>query len=278
MTSRELTTSYKAFRQDETLRQRARAVARSGAVWALSKRPRKAWPEGVHVLYYHHVFDDERAGFERQLRFLSNHAEWVSLDDALRVMNDGGEAGHRYLAITFDDGFENCFTHAMPTLSEHSIPAAFFLPTDFVGAHPHQDPSRVWSFFKKTLDIPFMTWAQCREAAEAGFVFGSHSCSHTSLIDLDEAQVRWELETSRHLIEQEIGAPCQHFCAPRGKSGLHFDADRDPRIAEELGFRSFLTTDAGVNPLNHPMPYSVVRRRHVVAAWGNHELAYFLGL
>ena len=278
MSTRALTTTYEAFWRDDSIRQRVRAVARAGAVWVLSKRPRRPWREGLNVLYYHHVFDDERAGFDRQLRFLSDQVEWVSLDEALNLMKDGGEPGRRYLAITFDDGFENCFTHAMPSLSERSIPAAFFLPTDFVGAHPNDDPARVWSFFRKTVNVPFMTWSQCREAAAAGFAFGSHTCSHASLIELDKAHVRWELETSRKIIERELGTPCEHFCAPRGKSGLHFDASRDPKLVHETGFRSFLTTEAGINTLNQPFAAPlVVRRCHAVASWGNHELAHFLG-
>ncbi|MDP6944972.1 MAG: polysaccharide deacetylase family protein [Myxococcota bacterium] len=269
-------TTWRTFKRDHTARERLREVARAGAVWGLSKGPRRRWDEGVQILYYHHIFDDERAGFERQLAWLSQRVDWVSYDEALRLMREGGEPGKRYLAVTFDDGFENCFTHAMPILEGHDVPATFFLATDFIGANPARDPSHSWSFFTRTLDVPFMTWDQCRQAADAGFTFGSHTCTHASLIDLNDGDVHWELERSKAVMERELGRPCDHFCAPRGKPMEHFDPSRAPALARQLGYRSFATTEPGVNVVSAD-PF-MVRRRHAIAAWGNYQLKYFLGL
>lgn len=64
------------------------------------------------------------ARFEKQIQFLSQHAQIVSLDDYFLEKFDK----QRFtIAITFDDGYRNNLNHALPVLEKYSAHATFFL-------------------------------------------------------------------------------------------------------------------------------------------------------
>jgi peptidoglycan/xylan/chitin deacetylase (PgdA/CDA1 family) len=100
--------------------------------------------QGV-ILTYHGVLtksDDlyttrncvDVAMFDRQMDFMARHykvvplstfVEWLSLDKKLPPYT---------AAITFDDGFRNNLTVALPILKKYRLSATIFLPTSFIGS------------------------------------------------------------------------------------------------------------------------------------------------
>jgi peptidoglycan/xylan/chitin deacetylase (PgdA/CDA1 family) len=98
--------------------------------------------DSVAVLMLHGVMDTQdrpawtplrdrvsRRALERYLQTLSRHYRFVSLSEAAEMI-----AGHRpprphSLVLTFDDGYRNNLTHALPVLRRFSAPMALFLPT-----------------------------------------------------------------------------------------------------------------------------------------------------
>lgn len=162
----------------------------------------------------------------------------------------------------------------MPILTDHGATAAFFVPTQWIGTSLERDRDLILSFYAhgKTA-MEFLDWDDCRAIASAGMIVGSHTVSHPRLLDLSAEEVEWELRASKEAIERELGQPCDHFCAPTGRPGIDFDPDRDPAIAERLGYRSFLTTRRGsFRRQSSPM---MVERDHTVAIWSRHQLRYF---
>ena len=97
--------------------------------------------------YYHHVFDDERANFDAHLRYMRKYAEIISLDDAMGMLSAADPIDGRYFCLTFDDGFKNCLTNALPILLEHQAKAAFFVPTSFIGTSVEHDRERLLGFY-----------------------------------------------------------------------------------------------------------------------------------
>lgn len=71
------------------------------------------------------------------LTILKRHYQFVSLDEMVHMI--GGHTPPRpdCLAVTFDDGYRNNLTHALPILDRHGISATFFLATGHVS---HQTP------------------------------------------------------------------------------------------------------------------------------------------
>jgi peptidoglycan/xylan/chitin deacetylase (PgdA/CDA1 family) len=127
--------------------------------------------------------------------------------------------------------------------------------------------------FKGETALEFMTWEDCRALQAAGMTVGSHSRSHARLANLDRAQALAELTDSKRAIEHAIGRECRHFCAPYGLPGKDFDSMRDPALAREAGYASFATGVRGA--MTGPEPF-LLKRDHLLANWGEHQLRYFL--
>ncbi len=269
--------TYQAFMAGESAAQRMRNAARAAAIAGLSATRSPTRQTGwVRFPYYHHVFDDERAGFERQIRYFKNIGEVISIDDAIGMIASGTPVDGRYLCITFDDGFKNWIENAVPILASEGVVAAFFVATGYIGTDLQRDRDRLLAFYDDGERLmEFLTWDDCRTMTEAGMTIGSHSEGHVHLMDLSDADAMAELKRSRETIERETSVPCRHFCCPFGRAGIDYDPARHPAMAKDAGYVSFLTGHRGANrkgasPLD-------VRRDHFLANWGNYQLRYFLG-
>jgi peptidoglycan/xylan/chitin deacetylase (PgdA/CDA1 family) len=231
--------------------------------------------EWIRFPNYHHIFNDERKDFARQIKYLINYGDFISLDNAVNIISRNTRIGGRYFCLTFDDGFKNHYTNALPILVEHGYPGAFFVPTDYIGRDINKDREIVQSFFKNTqypLIIEFMSWDNCRELINAGMVIGSHTCSHAKLSTMEACDAKTELLNSKLKIENKLGIVCRHFSAPFGTSGKHFLKDLHPKIAQEVGYCSFFTAERGAN-LQGTNPFNI-RRDTLLARWGNYQLRY----
>lgn len=230
----------------------------------------------VRFPFYHHVFPDEREGFKKQLLYLRQFGEFISLDEAIALFNSGDPVKGRYFCLTFDDGFKSCISGALPILKELNIPVTFFIVTSLVGKSlaPDDPIARtVFGFKGDKTSLDFMSWEDCRQAVEAGMTIGSHTQTHPRLAKLTATEVTDEMASSKEEIETQIGQPCQHFCAPYGIAGKDFNQDRDPKIAFQLGYKSFLTGHRGQKQKGgNPM---AVQRDQLMANWGIHQLRYF---
>lgn len=268
--------TYAEFDRAQSARTRARTVARDAAVWALSfGRSARRGAGEIRLPYYHHVFDDERAGFDRQLRWMRRHGEFISFEDAVSLLASGQPIDGRYFCVSFDDGFKNCAENALPILVEHGVRAAFFLPTRYVGTDVARDRDLLLRFYEdRNAMVEFMNWDDCRRLADAGMTVGSHTHGHALLSALDEAAVTAELTRSKDTIERELGRPCAHFCCPWGQPGVSYVPARDPDLARRAGYRSFATTARGAMRAGDT-PF-FLRRDHTLAGWSDRQLRYFL--
>jgi peptidoglycan/xylan/chitin deacetylase (PgdA/CDA1 family) len=84
-----------------------------------------------------HLVTEDR--FRRQLAWLRRHYDIVAVDDALRQLR-AGEIRRPTACITFDDGYLNNRTVALPVLAEHGAPATIFLVTGMIGTE-----RRLWT-------------------------------------------------------------------------------------------------------------------------------------
>lgn len=267
--------TYRDFVAGQSVMQKARTQARDWAVRALAAgRSLDTGSGWIRFPYYHHVFDDERDGFSRQLSFMADHGDLIGLDDAVAMLAANEPIEGRFFCITFDDGFKNWITNAAPILADHGATVAFFVVTGFIGTSIDQDLEKLLGFYDSgDLLMEFLDWDDCRALAAAGHIVGSHTQGHVHLADLDIAEAEAELKGSKETIEAELGRACDHFCCPFGREGVDYLADRDPDIASRVGYKSFLTTRRGKNGVG-ASPLSI-RRDHLLAGWGDYQLKYF---
>ena len=253
-----------------------RSWVRSLAIAALSpwRSPMRSnnW---IRFPYYHHVFDDERTGFARQIEYFKSVGDIINLNDAVLLIKGKVPIDGRYFCFTFDDGFKNCIENALPILVENDAIAAFFVATDYIGLDPIEDCDKLLDFYPDRRRLmAFMNWEDCRALTNAGMIIGSHTMSHVPLSSLNKVQAQEEMTKSKARIEEELGQSCKHFCAPFGVPHRDFDHDVHPKMADDIGYESFITTERGANHAGSTV-FSI-RRDHMMANAPLHEMKYFM--
>ena len=81
---------------------------------------------------------------QRHLDWIGRRYRFVGLDE-LGVMLESGDAiTEPVAAITFDDGYQDFYDHAVPVLQRKGVPAALFVVTGLVGTTQGQTPNRLY--------------------------------------------------------------------------------------------------------------------------------------
>ncbi|GLW12355.1 polysaccharide deacetylase [Microtetraspora sp. NBRC 13810] len=177
----------------------------------------------VPILMYHSVSerpnDETRplavrpSDFADQLGYLRDHGftpiTFGALVTALHE-DDGRDLPARPVVLTFDDGYADFHTEALPLLEKAGAPATVFLTTGWL-ADAGQDAAG------RPLDT-MLTWSQAAEAASCGVELGGHSHSHPQLDQLSDADLREELRRNKALIEDRLGLPVPTMAYPYGYS------------------------------------------------------------
>ena len=114
----------------------------------------------------------------------------------------------RPVVLTFDDGFRDFYTAAVPTLRKFGFRATMFLPTEFVG---HGDSAFTRHSFRSR---ECLTWDEVRALRQAGAEFGSHTVSHPVLYDLSWPKIESELCNSKAELEARLGCAVTTFAYP----------------------------------------------------------------
>jgi peptidoglycan/xylan/chitin deacetylase (PgdA/CDA1 family) len=129
--------------------------------------------------------------------------EVLGLQAGLEKFHRKNSANAKIAVVTFDDGFRDFYTDALPVLRKHNFGGTVFLPTAFIGREQCDFKSRAC-----------MAWDEVRESLKAGIEFGSHTVHHPKLYELDWPQIRAELKESKTTIENELGQPVRSFAYP----------------------------------------------------------------
>jgi peptidoglycan/xylan/chitin deacetylase (PgdA/CDA1 family) len=175
---------------------------------------------GLFVLIYHRVgagqgreMDLPAARFAQHLRMLRSRVEVVSLPEGLARLS-GGPPPRDLVAVSFDDGYREVYTHAWPVLRDLRVPFTAFLPTGFMdGTSPA--PIRPGAADRGAPPLP-LTWDQVGEMAGEGLLtVGSHSVTHTDFDRLSRDAAEHEAATSRELLTSRTGADVDLFAYPR---------------------------------------------------------------
>lgn len=230
----------------------------------------------IRFPYYHHVFDDEKKGFERQLKYLKNFGEFISMDDVVQLIEQKEPLNGRYFCVSFDDGYRCLYNNMLEVTAPIDIPVIIYLPTDYIGLHESREED-VIKIKNNRIGNPrllsFLNWDQCREMLQHKVSFGSHTKSHAALKNLQPHEIEQELQLSKKMIQEELQVPCVHFACPWGLKDIHFDPTITTPLAKAMGYRTFATTHRGKMLPGDDL--FLLKRDHLLANWSNAHLAYF---
>lgn len=198
------------------------------------------------VVAFHRV-KDTRAGdgltvsvplFERYCRFFRDHFRVLPLGEIVTRLERRLPL-HRTLAITFDDGYLDNFENAAPILQKYSLPAAFFVVTDWIGSTVVP-----WWDRAEGARHAWMTWQQVRTLRRAGFEVGAHTRTHVDLGTLGGDAAEAEIAGARAHLERNLRAPVNLFAYPYGTRANMSEENR--AVVRRAGFRCCCSCFGGV--------------------------------
>jgi len=199
--------------------------------------------------------------FERQLAMLRSHGYRSGDLAALRRIRDDGPSIGRHVFLTFDDGYEDNYTNALPLLRRYGFSAWIFVLPPLVRRQAALDWPEVGDDAAAYPEVMrSLSWKMIEEMAEAGLEIGSHGLRHPHLPQLGDDELAEELWQSRQEIKGRLGR-CDSFAYPFGE----WD-DRVSAAAARAGYSFAFTSPAagqrGVGPLTVPrLPVDARDRR-----------------
>lgn len=208
--------------------------------------------DGVLILEYHQVTDSPRPGadpytistqeFTDHLDYLRREGyETITMRDYAKAMKGEYALPDKAVVLTFDDGYDNVYTEAVPRLKERGMTGVVYV----VANDADHDK--------------YMTWQQIADLDASGIEIGSHTANHLPLTGLSPETQRDEIRLSKLLIEwKSLKHSIHSFSYPNGEYAPElFD------ILKEEDYYTAVTGEAGRNTPD-TNPYAL--KRVVVSA------------
>lgn len=266
------TLSCDVAERDFSMMGRARLFLRHRYLNFVSGLPQKLENEFVRCIYCHYVCDDNVQNFDEIIKRLSCIGNFITSEQLYNHINGKVKLNGRNFHLSFDDGLKNNFTNAAPVLLKYSIPATFFVSSEYIGA-TYKKASEFCSSKTHYRDIlELMTWEDLHELMRLGFEIGSHSISHARLSLIhDELKLRSEIFASKRQIESHLGEECKYFSWPYGGIGdineRSLDIIRDAGYLLNFGgYRGSILEDTQI---------CQVPRHHFEPSWPLTHVEYF---
>ncbi len=213
---------------------------------------RSRW-SGVPVLMYHRIDADvpkdsvgrdltiTPSAFAAQLRYLrTRHIATMTAAELVSRLARG-ERPRNVVVLTFDDGYEDAATAALPLLRRYGARGTFYVSSGFIGT-PHH-----------------LTWRELRELRAASMEVACHGTFHLDLSTLDRTgQEREAVGCAKRFARFLPGAATRTYAYPAGK----YDATTFA-VMREIGVRAAFTEIPGdVISLAEPFALPRLRVRH----------------
>ena len=198
----------------------------------------------VPIFMYHHVSNQPTTnpldysltvtatGFDAQLTWLQQQGySSITQTELFDALYYGKVLPKHPVILSFDDGYEDVYTGALPALLAHHYRGVFYIITGVIGGR-------------------YMTWDQVRTLAQDGMQIASHTIHHVNVGEPPAwTSTQQELIQSKATLEAQIGQPVQFFCYPSGEP-FHHDT-----VAEQQIVLADLFNDGYVSATLDPFSY-----------------------
>lgn len=148
--------------------------------------------------------------FEQHLNWLARRRSRVApLRDLLTASHQKS-----LIAITFDDGYQDNLTVALPLLEKYELPATIFVTADFINKNNYLTSEDLKSL-----------------AAHPLITIGSHGLLHRHLTRLSQNEARHELIHSKEILEKIISQTVDLLAYPYGDCNRAIE-----QLSEDCGY------------------------------------------
>lgn len=173
------------------------------------------------------------AAFARQMALLRLLGyQGLSMSALLPYLQ--GEKSGKVVGITFDDGYLNNLTEALPVLQRHGFSATCYAVSNLLGK------TNEWDRAIGVAQAPLMNAGQLRQWVAGGQEVGSHTQNHVRLLQSEASAALAEMTQDKAALEALLARPVRHFCYPFGEYEQPHVA-----MARQAGFQTVTTTRRG---------------------------------
>ena len=144
--------------------------------------------------------------------------------------------GKRVL-LTFDDGYSDFLSAAIPILRGHDCSATVFLVAERIGQ------TALWDADFGDC-APLMSWEEIKSLQAIGIEFGAHTCIHRKMTEMGSTELAEDTKRTRAILEEGLGVPVRTLAYPYGDQN-----ESVRRIVGEAGTRAAVTTEQGTSKL-----------------------------
>ena len=201
----------------------------------------------VIVLFYHRIADDganawttSNRTFARQIRWLADHFDMVSLEEAQRRIRIRDNS-RPCVSITFDDGYASNCHQAIPLLVKERIPCTYFVTVrNVLKSEPFSHDLAAGNRFAPN-DLE-----QLKAMAAAGIEIGAHTYSHPNLGEVTQRQQLYEeVVAAGRQLQESLGHRVRYLAFPFGQyDNLTSEAFE---LAHKAGYEAVCSAYGGYN-------------------------------
>lgn len=189
------------------------------------------------IIGYHSISNDGWrfatgiSNFEKQIKKLKESKKIVSLNEISRSNRKN------LAAVTFDDGYLDNLTNALPIIERYKIPATIFVLGESQNANRKELDNH-----KKLLSLK-----QIKELHKLGWEIGYHTRTHSDLRQMSDKKLLEEIKQSKEILEQKLGFKIRYFAYPRGIYSQNII-----EIVKNAGYSNAFTVDGSKVSLANP--------------------------
>lgn len=138
--------------------------------------------------------------FEQHLAHLRSQGyQTVSTPQLWEALKGRAKLPAKPVVLSFDDGYADAYTNALPLLQKHGYIGTFFITVNLVGK-----PG-------------YLSWDQVRGLAAAGMDIQSHAMDHKPMTAFTLAGLGYQMGAARDALQRQIGREVRFFAYPSGE-------------------------------------------------------------